>query len=348
MTIAKLIACTLAAGLTCAATAPIAAAQDAIPSMNLRWAHFSAEAWGSSQADKLFAKEVEERTGGKVKAQFYWSGAMGGPAELPQLTVTGAVDVGSFVPSYYPAEFPLMSLVNSLPLTWDDPVLAMETQKYLALNNPYVKEELERNGFVPILFHGLAPYRLQCTKLVRKIEDIKGLRIRTFGDWPPYMFEKLGAIPVNVAMTEVYEGMQRGTLDCAYNSTESAGFLKLAEVAKYWSDINMGAIAAYSSFVGRKTYDAWPDELKAIMKDAADIAEAYEKKEFAALEEKYLKEAQAAGIEYVHFEDQDRLSEVVPNMLETWEKTMCDKGMCDAAKSVVADIRKLQEQAKAK
>lgn len=314
--------------------------------MTLRWAHFSAEAWGSSQADKLFAKEVEERTNGKVRAQFFWSGAMGGPAELVELTSSGAVDVGSFVPSYYPAQFPLLSLVNSLPLTWEDPVLAMETQKYLALNNPHVIKELETTGFVPILFHGLAPYRLQCTKPVRRIEDLKGLRIRTFGDWPPFMFERLGAVPVNVAMTEVYEGLQRGTLDCAYNSTESAGFLKLAEVAKYWSDINLGAIAAYSSFVGRSTYDRWPDELKTIMKEAAEIAEAYEKEEFAKLEEKYLNEALQNRIEYIKFEDQEKLSEVLPNMLDTWEKTMCERGMCEAAQSVVADIRKLQSEAR--
>ena len=160
-------------------------ANDNIPEKTLRWAHFSAEAWGSSQADKLFVEELSKRTDGKVDARFYWSGAMGGGNELLELTANGAVDVGSFVPAYYPGQMPLMSLVNSLPLTWNDPILAMETQKYLAQNNTYVQEELAENGVHPILFHGLPPYRLQCTTPVRTIEDIEGLRVRTFGEWPP-------------------------------------------------------------------------------------------------------------------------------------------------------------------
>ncbi|OHZ00445.1 hypothetical protein BC443_16740 [Salinicola sp. MIT1003] len=268
---------------------------------------------------------------------------MGGGNELLELTANGAVDVGSFVPAYYPGQMPLMSLVNSLPLTWDDPILAMETQKYLAENNSYVKDELEENNLHPILFHGLPPYRLQCTEPVRSIEDIEGLRVRTFGEWPPIMFEKLGAVPVNIAMTEVYEGLQRGSLDCSYLSIEGAGFLKIAEVAPYWSDINLGAIAAFTSFVSKDTYESWSPEFKQILDEAADVAEAYEKEEFAKLEQQTLESAQETGVEIVHFEDQDKLDEAVPNLLDAWEEDMCENGQCEAAKSVVADIRKFMD-----
>lgn len=326
------------------ATSATAVAQDGIPEENWRWAHFSAEAWGSSQADQLFMKEVGDRTDGKVTARFYWSGAMGSGTELLELTANGAVDVGSFVPAYYPGQMPLMSLVNSLPLTWDNPILAMETQQYLVENNEYVQAELEANGVYPILFHGLPPYRLQCTKPVRKIEDIEGLRVRTFGEWPPIMFERLGAVPVNIAMTEVYEGLQRGSLDCAYLSVEGAGFLKIGEVAKYWSTINLGAIAAYSSFVSADKYESWSDEFKQILEEAADVAEAYEKEEFARLEEATLESADELGVKVVEFEDQDKLGEVVPDLLGEWEADMCKRDQCDAAQSVVADIRKVMEE----
>ena len=179
-----------------------ASAED--PSGTWRWAHFSAEAWGSSQADKLFAEELKELTDGKLDTRFYWAGAMGSGTELLELTANNAVDVGSFVPSYFPGQMPLMSLVNSIPLTFTDPVVAMEVQQKLAMDNPYFQEELKKNKVYPILFHGLAPYRLQCTTPVRKIEDIKGLRVRTFGEWPPKMFEQLGAVPVNIGMVEVW------------------------------------------------------------------------------------------------------------------------------------------------
>ena len=335
----------LAAGFIIAGIA-FASAQEGIPKETWRWAHFSAEAWGSSQADKLFVEEVKKRTNGRVTARFYWSGAMGGGNELLELTANGAVDVGSFVPAYYPGQMPLMSLVNSLPLTWADPVLAMETQKYLFENNKYVQQELEKNRVVPILFHGLAPYRLQCTKPVRRLADIKGLRVRSFGEWPPIVLQRLGAVPVNVGMTEVYEGLQRGSLDCAYLSIEAAGFFKIGEVAKYWSTINFGAIAAYSSFVSADKYQSWSPEFKKILKEAADVAEAYEKQEFAKLEQQTIEAAKKLGVEIVEFEEQDQLEAAIPNLLSEWEKTMCDRGQCEAAKSVVADIRKVMEERK--
>tara|TARA_B100000378_G_scaffold219393_1_gene182701 strand:- start:67 stop:1095 length:1029 start_codon:yes stop_codon:yes gene_type:complete len=316
-----------------------ASAED--PSGTWRWAHFSAEAWGSSQADKLFAEELKKLTDGKLDTRFYWAGAMGSGTELLELTANNAVDVGSFVPSYFPGQMPLMSLVNSIPLTFTDPVVAMEVQQKLAMDNPYFQEELKKNKVYPIVFHGLAPYRLQCTTPVRKIEDIKGLRVRTFGEWPPKMFEQLGAVPVNIGMVEVYEALQRGSLDCAYLSVEGAGFLKIGEVAKYWSDINLGAIAAYSSFVSYDTYQSWSDEFKAKVAEAASVAEAFEKESFARLEKSTMEEAAGLGVEFVKFEDMDKVNEVVPNMLDAWVKSMCGMDMCEAAESTVAEIRSM-------
>lgn len=316
-------------------------AQDVTPTGTWRWAHFSAEAWGASQADKLFVEELGRLTDGKLRARFYWSGAMGSGNELLELTANKAVDVGSFVPAYFPGQMPLMGLVNSIPLTFEDPIVAMETQQYLVKNNPHFQEELKRNNVYPILFHGLAPYRLQCTKPVRKLEDIRGLRVRTFGEWPPVMFQQLGAVPVNIGMVEVYESLQRGSLDCAYLSTEGAGFLKIGEVAKYWSDINLGAIAAYSSFVAHDTYESWSPEFKQIIDEAAAVAEQFEKDDFVKLEEQTMEAAKAMGVEFVPFEDMDRLREAVPNFLDAWEKAMCERGICEAAQSTVADIRKI-------
>jgi hypothetical protein len=37
-----------------------------------------------------------------------------------------------------------------------------------------------------------------------------------------------------------------------------------------------------------------------------------------------------------------------PDMLQVWEEAMCKKGMCDDAKSVVADVRKATAAAKKK
>jgi TRAP-type C4-dicarboxylate transport system substrate-binding protein len=341
MRVSQIAAGVLALAMSAATIAGSAAAQDDIPNMRLRWAHFAPAAWGSAQAEALFAKEIEKRTGGKVKIQFFWSGSLGGPGELMEMLQNGAVDFASIVPTYYPAQWPMVGLSNSLPMTWNNAPLAMDVQEYQIKNNKAIQDELKKNGLKAVLIHGLPPYRLQCTSPIRTLADLKGKRIRTFGDWPPYVMKTLDAVPVNITLNEVYEGLQRGTLDCGYNPNENAGFLKLYEVAKYWSDINFGAIAAYSSFTSIKKWENWPASLHKIMEEAYKVAIEFEKNNFQPLEEKHLATAKAAGAQYVHFEEQDKLNKTFPAMLDTWEKTMCDRGMCSEAKSVVADTKKV-------
>ncbi len=326
--------------------ASVAQAQVAVPKMNLRWAHFAPPSWGSAQAEQLFAKELEARTQGNVKIRFFWSGALGGPMELMQLASSGAVDMASVVPTYHPSQWPLMGLINSLPLTWDNVELAMDIQDYLIKNNKHIQEEAQKNGLQPLLLHGLPPYRLQCRMPIRTLADLKGKRIRTFGDWPPYIMKKLGAVPVNVPLGEVYEGLQRGSLDCGYNPTENAGFLKLYEVAKYWSDINFGAIAAYTSFTGTTHYSKWPEPMKKAAREAAEIAVKWEKANFRPAEDKQVATAKAAGVEFVKFQEQAQLNAMFPDMLGTWEEAMCKTTDCEKVKSVVADVRKVMASKK--
>ena len=331
--------------LVLAVAAPLAFAQD-IPSQTWRWAHFAPPAWGSAQAEQLYAKQIEEKTNGKIKFQFFWSGSLFSFGELFGAAKKNAVNVASIVPTYHPSEWPMIGLSNSLPMVWDDATTAMKVQEYLFKNNDAVKRELKKNELTPILLHGLPPYRLQCTTPIRTLADLKGKRIRTFGDWPPYIMEKLGAVPVNIPLGQIYEGLQKGTLDCGYNPIENAGFLKLSEVAKFWSDIDFGAIAAYSSFMNTARYEKLPANVKKIMDEAAVVATKFEMDNFDKLEKEGIEAAKKAGVTIVKFEDQAKLKAMFPDMLKVWEEAMCKKDMCDDAKSVVADVRKATAAAK--
>ncbi|WP_157968918.1 C4-dicarboxylate TRAP transporter substrate-binding protein [Tropicimonas sp. IMCC34011] len=342
MKLSKLLCAT--ALVSAAAVAGPVVAQEDIPEMTLRWAHFAPDAWGSAQAEQLFAKEIEERTDGKVKIRFFWNGSLGGPAELMELAQSGAVDFASFPPTYYPAQWPMIGLTNSLPMTWQDASTAMDVQEYQIENNAAVQQELEDNGLKIVLVHGLPPYRLQCTTPVETIDDLQGLRIRTFGDWPPYVMQELGAVPVSVTLGEVYEGLQRGSLDCGYNPVENAGFLKLYEVAPYWSTINFGAIAAYSSFTSQANWDSWPQSLKDIMAEAYDVAIEFEKGNFDKLAEQHMADARDAGAEEITFSEQEELNARFPDMLTTWQEAMCERDMCEQAESVVADTKQVMEE----
>ncbi|MBY5989137.1 C4-dicarboxylate TRAP transporter substrate-binding protein [Roseovarius atlanticus] len=331
-----------ATALIVAVGAPALAEPD-IESQTWRWGHFSSELWGSSKADVRFAETLNEKTGGAIDVQFFWSGSMGSTSELLELTRAKAVTVGSIGPAYYPGQLPLSGLLNGLPLTWYDAGEAMRIQAELIRTNPYIQNELEENGIHPILSHGLPPYRLQCKSPVRKLEDLDGLRVRTFGEWLPVVFETLGAIPVNTAMTDIYESIHRGSLDCALLSVEAASIFNVAEVAPYWSTINFGAFAGYSAFVAQDIWDSWPEDFQSLVQQTATETETFEISQFAPLEDAAYETAKSMNVQVVEFEEQQALQDAVPDLLSEWQKQMCQRDLCDAAKSIVADVRRLME-----
>lgn len=337
----RTVIATLGAGVGVLATPAVLQAQE-IPQMNMRWAHFAPAAWGSCQADQLFADEVQRRTNGRVRIQIFWSGSLGNQTEILDLVASGAVEFGSTAPSFFPRQFPLNSVINSLPLTMSNGIQAMRAQQELIETNEAIRNELRRNRVWPVLLHGLESYRLQCRTPVTTLEDLRGKRVRTFGEWPPALFRQLGATPVNIPLTEIYEGLQKGTLDCGYNPYENAGFLRLAEVAPHWSDINLGAIAAYSTFVNFENHERrWPRALIAIMREAQQVAQRFEEGNFARLEQEAIAAARAAGVQMHSFRDQARLAETVrPDMLTQWEQANVAR-LGDDARRLVADIRRL-------
>src|SRR3546814_2387778 len=66
---------------------------------------------------------------------------------------------------------------------------------------------------VPLSAVSATPYHLLCTKAVKSLADLKGLKVRAASS-SAALVQALGATPVNVAVTEIYEALQRGQVDC--------------------------------------------------------------------------------------------------------------------------------------
>ena len=65
------------------------------------------------------------------------------------------------------------------------------------------------------------------------VEGLKGKKIRSFGADIPKIFEAIGAVPVSVAFGDIYEAVQRGTLDYSFINRGNINAIKVYEVGKY-------------------------------------------------------------------------------------------------------------------
>ncbi|MCL1485938.1 MAG: TRAP transporter substrate-binding protein DctP [Marinobacter sp.] len=308
---------------------------------NYRVAHFTPQTSTTAHFDQKFAQLVTDATGGKTTFEFFWGGALGSGAEIVHLLTGGAIKIGGSAPVYYPSELPISGLTNSLPTLFDDVETAMRVQRRLTTGNPLFLKEASSIGIYPLVQHGLSASHLMCTKPVSTVTDLSGLRVRTYGYFLPAAMSAIGMTPINMGTTEMYEGLERGMIDCVAVSYGTASSYKIAEVAKYWSDINLGALSGPVLYASQTTYfNDWDDTMRAIVNEASSKVFEEEISYLSTFDEEALEKAHEAGVELIHFTEQAKVNEMIPNMLDLWEERQVSTGMpADVAAEVVSAVR---------
>jgi len=103
------------------------------------------------------------------------------------------------------------------------------------------------------------------------LDDIKGLKARCMGDGGEIL-ARMGAATVIIPGGELYEAMQRGTIDAfEYSTLASNWVMHFNEVAKY---VYLSPSRAPSDpqcfYVNKDAWNALPDDLKVLVRDEID------------------------------------------------------------------------------
>ena len=111
-------------------------------------------------------------------------------------------------------------------------------------------------------------------KEVKGLEDLKGLKFRV-GGFGGKILEQLGVVPQNLPAGEIYQSLEKGTIDAAewigpYDDLK----LGLYKVAKnYYYPAFWEGGAQLSLYVNSKAYQSLSSEYKAILDTAANYAQ---------------------------------------------------------------------------
>ena len=304
-----------------------------IKEMELRFANFVPATLVQSQSDQWFVDELAKRSNGKIKMKIFWAESLGKAREILTMVSQGAVESGGTAPGYFPAQIPFMAAPNSLIMTQEKAEQAHIIAHTLMNEIPAMQEEARQNGVYPLFWHALNPYYLVCRAPVRTLADLKGKKLRSWGEDIPRAIQAAGAVPVTVFPAELYESLQRGFVDCSPYPLDTAVSLKLHEVAKYVTFMNFGAISGWPQFYNLKVWESWPEETKKLFKEVAEDAKKLELKWLADADAKARETMKAAGVEFIDFPDQKKFESVAPDFLEDWVGKMEKLGKgADAAK----------------
>lgn len=285
-----------------------------------------------------FAEKIKERTGGNIQIKLFYSGALGKSNEILPLVSKGAVDMGAVVQGYFTSNLPFAAMTNSLPMTFFDPETAMDAAIALEKTNPSQIAEFKKNNIKPLVYRWLPNYKLICTKPVRTMEDLKKLKVRTFGNYMPKMFAAIGVTPVNVLPTENYEALKRGTMDCSYLTNANFLAYKLHEVAKYIINVKFGGIHAYFLAMNLDKFNALPPKVQKLFVETGMEATKYSTEVTKSAEAAALKTMVSQGAQVIDFQDQDKLNKAVPNMVDLWIGEMAKIGLEKEAREYAKEV----------
>lgn len=179
-----------------------------------------------------FAEEVERLSNGSIHMQVYENGTLGSDRELIEscmgkdipFVLQNTAPQTNFMPRLAIFDLPVAyTEINELRATLDDPDL-------MSMINAVYQEK----GF-HLLAMGDQSFRVMTTnKNIKDISDFKGQKIRTMEN--PYhiaFWQSIGANPTPMTFSEVYIGLQQGTIDAQENPYEVVVSGKIYEQQDY-------------------------------------------------------------------------------------------------------------------
>lgn len=227
---------------------------------------------------------IKEHSKGSLNMQFYPAGQLGDKVATFEGLQNGTIEMTECAVTDLSA-FNSMWSVFSLPYMWEDGDQAIKTLMDPAVMS-VLNADAEANGFKIIAWTDLGSRSFVNTKRpINTPADLKGLKIRCMEDVVlADSISAMGAIATPLPFSEVYTGMQQGTLDgadyqipnvlaaawqeiCPYMSlSEHFTIPDVVFVSKTWFDNLSKAdqdaiISAGNAFTAKWNNEIWPNAL---------------------------------------------------------------------------------------
>ena len=218
--------------------------------MKLTYSCFFPPTHIQSKLAESWSKEVEKRTNGRIKVEYYAGQTLTKAKQCYDGTVEGISDLGFSVLAYTRGRFPLMSAVD-LPLGYTSGKVATEV-----INRVYKKFNPKELSDVKVMYlHAHGPGLVHTKgKAVRTLKDMKGLKLRGHGT-SALVVKAFGGTPVPMPMPETYQSIQKGVVNGSVYPFEANKGWKLGEVTDY---VTCAFSAAYTtSFFVVMNNDKW-------------------------------------------------------------------------------------------
>jgi TRAP-type mannitol/chloroaromatic compound transport system substrate-binding protein len=225
------------------------------------------------EADEAFVKAVNHLCKGKLQIQFFTGGTLMPSYEVFDAVSNGVIQASGDWPNYWAGKDRVFDSLGSYPmgLTPMDYLLWI----YSAGGLDIYQEAYGKFG-MHYLVTGITPMEcgIRSNKPIESLTDLKGMKIRMSGKTQGHLLKDLEAAQVAMAGQEIYQAMQKGTIDaCEFSSPSSDWGMGFAEVTKFWAVPGWHQPASVMGvMINKKAWDELDPELQQTVQYAAKVA----------------------------------------------------------------------------
>lgn len=294
----------------------------AIQEMSIDVATSYAEEHIQTMVIKKFKEIVEQKSNGKIKANIFFGGVMGGEKEVSEAISIGTVQIHSsgFWPinMFAPEEY------------WIDTAYVIRDPEHFkkVWQSSYgdtIRKKMEEKGNTKF-FNDVFFYRgwraTTSNKPIQSPSDIKGVKMRVPTlDSFIFVWDAIGANVTPIALNELYTSLATGAVSASEGDAEQLYSYKLHEVQKYISKTNhllgMGLMS-----VNAKWYNGLNEPTQKVIKESLLEAAQWADQTAKERESKLIQEMAEKGVTVIEDVDTEAFRKAaMPGLEKLFQKT---------------------------
>ncbi len=238
-----------------------------------------------------FVKDVAEATGGKLQITVHANASLFKAPEIKRAVQTGQAQMGEVLISIHENEDPIFGLdvvpfvATSFP----------EAKKLWAAQKAAVETKLASQGLKLLFAVPWAPQGIYSKKDINSVDDMKGLKWRSYNVGTARIGELVGAQAVTVQAAELPQALATGVINALMTSGGTGYDAKIWESLTHFYDVQAW-IPKNLTFVNKAAFDGLDKPTQDAILKAAETAEA---RGWKAWEEKagwYLDQLKSRGM----------------------------------------------------
>lgn len=217
----------------------------------------------------LFAKDVEAATGGKLSITVHASASLFKAPEIKRAVQTGQAQMGEVLMSIHENEDPVygIDVVPFLATSFAD------ARKLYAASKSAVEKKLDSQGVKLLFMVPWAPQGVYAKKDINSVEDMRGLKWRSYNVGTTRLGELLGMQSVTIQAAELPQALATGVVNSFMSSGGTGYDSKVWESLTHFYDVQAW-IPKNATFVNKAAFNGLDKATQdAILKASATAEE---------------------------------------------------------------------------